>query len=247
MFQTLLESARRCNAIYIEDTTQMLNEFDNLNHEVISIYLNDDHKAVLSIDRNDTGSDFTTYLTLCGSRVSSGTMQEKFGDLYDDMDTTPLQIEPGILVPTGPWNGCEELYLWASDNCSKLFIEGHSLGSRSRYARYFLPSSSIERIISFGPPKFASPAFWNKYLLPGDITCIYRRDLWAGWPFELIGNSLWTQPPGQSILYIEDHNFARITEKDWAGGLDPLDHSIDGAYIPALENLAKVFGNGEGL
>jgi hypothetical protein len=249
MFTTLLQSARRCNAVYIEDFDQMATAFNDLNHLIIGTYINDDHKAVLSLDASSpTASTDPTYLTISGTRFTSGTPIERFGDLYDDIDTTPLEIEPGIVVPTGPWQGCKELFEWAAETSkgAKLFIEGHSLGSRSRYARYFIPSDRIAQIVAFAPPKFASLAFWSKYWHPGDITCIYWRDLWAGWPWDLIGETPWRQPPGQSILYLEPRNFAYISEKDWKGGLLPEDHSISGVYIPALEHLSSVFENGDG-
>jgi len=244
MFTTLLQSARRCAAVYIEDHDKMTAAFTSLGHTVIDTYANDDHKAVLSSGVSD---DPYTYLTISGTRFSDGTPIEKLGDLYDDIDTTQLEIEPGIVVPTGPWRGCKELFEWAAEksNGAKLFIEGHSLGSRARYARYFLPSFRIAQIVTFASPKFASTAFWQKYWQAGDITCIYERDLWAAWPWDLMNETPWRQPPGQSILYIEPKNFAYISEKEWPGGLLPEDHSITDAYIPALEHLSSVFGNGD--
>jgi len=243
MFTKLLQSAKRCNAIYIEDDVKMRSAFKDLGHDIKSQYVNNDHKAVISV----TDESDKLFLTFSGTRFTTGTTAQQFGDLFDDINIEPLEIEPGVVVPRGPWDGCEEVFQWAENYPSTLpfIIEGHSLGSRSRYARYFLPEARIAQIIAFAAPKFASAAFWAKYWKPGDISCLYHRDLWASWPWDFIRILPWCQPPGQSLLYIEDKNFARISEKEWLGGLNPGDHSINNAYIPALENLSKVYGNGD--
>lgn len=233
-FKRLLASARRCDAAYLEKEARARTAFEALNCVFLGQYRNADHQAVLSL-----APDGRPTLTIAGTRISDGALP----DLFDDIDITPHDVGGGRLVTKGAWSGLDKLWSWALTllpSEAVIDVEGHSLGAwRTRYTPLFLPAARIGTLTALDSPKGANAAFWDSFpdVLPRLTSLVNGRDPWVGWPWIEIGAD-WCHPPGNSLLWLHESGWSRVTEEEWPGGLSLADHGIGTAIIPALEKRA---------
>ena len=240
-FVRLALSARRCNAAYIVDPRAASQAFAALGSTFISQYRNLNHQAVLS---RDSAGQVT--LTISGTRFSAGPIFDRVGDLLADIDWTPKEIEPGILVADGAHSGLDEMWAWVFKNlpfgyAGTINVEGHSLGGwRTAYSPVHCPRSWVGTLTAFEPPKAGNAAFWDKYMAGVDYTVVVLgRDPWFAWPWESAGMLI--QRPGTGLIWLDNGKFNITTDWDWPG-VNPLDirfsdHGPD-TVITALAALA---------
>lgn len=226
----VLAAAKRAQAAYFTDAASSRAAFEALGLDWLGLYQNEDHQAVVSREH----SSGAVYLSISGTRFTDG----RVGDLYDDLDLTPVDVGDGALVARGAFQGLSELWTWAASLVAPETlwnVEGHSLGGwRARYTPLFLPAEQIGQVTTFEAPKSANDLYWAKYagVLKDLVTVVNGRDIFVSYPF--LGE-VWTQPP-MAIIWIEATGYSVITREQWPIGLFEWNHSID-EVVQRLERL----------
>ena len=242
-WKRLALSIARCNAAYVVDPAEAAKQFAALGCTFIAQYRDDSHQAVLS---HDPLGKFT--LTISGTRFSEGAAIYRIEDVLRDIDWTPIEIEPGVLVARGAHAGMDKVWGWVNsyvdlNNIPPIDVEGHSLGGwRTAYTPLFVKPAQIGKLTRFEPPKAGNLAYWQKYLAGIDMTTVVnRRDPFFAWPWDA-GDRL-VQPPGDSLIWLRDASpgWCVCSEAEWPGmsTLDPTfsDHGPD-TVITAINALA---------
>lgn len=197
-----------------------------LGFETIGTYENGDHRAFVC--RSGTRH----ILVLCGTRFSDGNIRE----LMDDAYIAYVPVGGPAKVMAGFHAGMHDLFAWALGlvpGSAQLELTGHSLGgARAHLAPVFMPEERIAATVSFGAPKAANAAYWQR-LAKQPTRVVHGRDLWAGWPF----HTLWGCCHPDALLWCAKGTLAPIMEAQWPGGLDPTDHDITGGYCASLTAL----------
>ena len=243
-FKELLLSIKRCNASYIMDDTEARKAFLDLGAPVLARLSTDHVQAVISRPK-----DGILTLTICGSRVTEGTLGNHIHDLLTDFNCDPFDIESGRMVAEQPFKEAWMIYNWLFDVNSKepVRIEGHSLGGwRSVYATEFLPAERIISITAWESPKQGNDAYWADLEARGllsKITQVYHgADPWGFWPFEC--DALNHGPAPMLWLYNNSWSWvtaSNIPQPDFLNGYnleDSADHGPD-TVIAAVQSLAE--------
>lgn len=212
-------AARLAQAAYIMDDARLGEQLQAMGHTLIDQYADRDSQAMLSI-----GPDGSVHLSLSGTRFSD----HKIGDLIDDMDLFPVDVGNGAAVTHGPYESAAEIWEWARRRAPSgaIFnVCGHSLGGwRCSYTPLFVPSKQIGTLHAFEPPKGANAKYYKMYEaeLAEMVIVGNSSDVWFGYP--RLGG--WLHRPGP-MLWLRDDGYRVIDTKDWPGGFDFSDHSID--------------------
>jgi len=228
----LYAAALRAQAAYIIDPAQAQSAFEALGHTFIAQHQDNNSQAVVSV-----GSDGAAYLSISGTRFSAG----KLGDLFDDVDLTPVDLGGGAKVTQGAYASAKEVFDWALSvvpDGEVLNVCGHSLGGwRTGYAPALLPASQIGSLYAFEPPKGANLAYYQKYQkeLAGLVITGQGRDIWMNYP--RLGD--WIHRPGP-MVWIQSIGYKMIDTSAWPGGFSLGDHSID----TLVTRLAAIVGSG---
>ena len=233
-----LAAALLADCSYQEDAALCVSEFAALGHKVVARMSDDMKQAVITADPKDGGGVFN--LNTSGSRIAGdksvgGSYGAMLGDVMQDMDVTPFATPGGYAVTAGPWRRAQAIFSWAKAQVpagSKWRFRGHSLGSWCNL--YAFSSFALDEVLDINvlaSPKGAEAAYWAS-LPPGALekvtSWIYRRDLWAGYPWRLPGAPAYRHLPGASIAWLDGKNPPRaISETDWPGGINPSDHDLD--------------------
>lgn len=220
-------SIQRSNAAYLIDPNEAAQAFKALGSTFLGQYRDTSHQAVLSHD--GTGQ---VRLTISGTRFSEGPLPDRIGDLIRDIDWTPIEIEPGVLVAQGAWGGMDKVVQWATsigvlDELAPWEIEGHSLGGwRSFYAAYLIGKKHVKNVYPWENPKPGNAAFHTLLESQGfDINSVVNDfDPWFAWPWEA-GDKL-IQRPGINLIWLDGQKWQPTSEWDWPG-VDPLDIRFD--------------------
>ena len=234
----LLASIKRCDAVYEPDEATARTKFAALGCTVLGRYCDAGHQGIVHRD-----PDGQATITICGSRVNEGTLDEHAVDLFEDIDftPTPFGIGSGMRVASGAVAGLDVFFAWAQSliPCGEMIVvEGHSLGGqRTHLAPLFIPRSRLAQMIAWEPPKAANDVCYK--LLSGlydytRITVINGRDPWAAWPWTCV---TLVHPPGP-ILWLHDGIAEWTTREGWPGGeiLASSDHYSD-QIIRVIEAL----------
>jgi hypothetical protein len=225
-------AAQRAQAAYIIDPAQAKAAFEALGHTWIGQYQDGDSQAVLSLD--STGA---TCVSISGTRFSSG----KIGDLIDDLQTEAVDVGDGAKVTRGAYESAKEIWDWAlklAPADTVFNVCGHSLGGwRTTYTPLFIPAAQIGTLHAFEPPKGANLAYYRKYEkeLAGLVIVGQGADVWFGYP--RLGG--WIHKPGP-MLWVKASGFSIIDTREWPGGFDLDDHSID----TEVERLVRLAASG---
>ena len=234
-FPALLASITRCNAVYEPDQDRAFAAFELLGSRVLGRYCDTRHQAVAHI-----AADGVATLTISGSRVSEGSTSDTLGDLFEDVDFTPLAVADGVEVATGAHDGLGAVFTWALGlfgDTALIRVEGHSLGGqRTHLAPLWVTVERLHSMIAWAPPKAANDAFYAAY--PGHFakctTPLHDRDPWAAWPW--VSETL-EHPPG-ALLWLRQDGWEVVTRDQWPGGdiLHASDHDPAG-YLAAVRAL----------
>ncbi len=224
-FSSLLASIARCDAVYEPDDQIARHRFSQLGSPVLGRSCDAGHQAIAHRD-----PDGWATLTICGTRVSEGSLREHAVDLFEDVDFSPRDIGNGVQVAAGAIDGLGSVYSWAVallQDQELIRVEGHSLGGqRTHLAPLFVPISRLDRAIAWEPPKAANDTFYQTYApaIARTITILNGADPWAAWPW--ISGGL-VHPPGP-ILWLHNANWSWITRESWPGGemLSASDHDV---------------------
>ena len=203
-FPLLLSSIARCNAVYDSDDQSARQHFSQLGSTVLGRYCDGGHQAVAHRD-----PDGWATLTICGTRVTEGSLREHSVDLFEDVDFSPHDIGEGV------------------QESELVRVEGHSLGGqRTHLAPLFLPLTRLDRAIAWEPPKAANEAYYLKYstAIERTITVLNGTDPWAAWPWIC---DVLVHPPGP-ILWLNNSGWSWTTRDAWPGGqiLSASDHDV---------------------
>ncbi len=169
-------------------------------------------------------------VALQGTRVEKNA---SLPELWDDLDGMIVVLPDGTRVHAGFWNPLVAVWplVQARLPQGQPLLTGHSLGGvRAHLARAQWPGAEV---VSFGAPKGADDGFWQKHYPEKPPTrVVYERDFAPGWPLD----GPWTQPA--AIDWLHD---GKLIEAQTRPGIDISvpDHSIDNAYIPALQALQR--------
>lgn len=222
----LLLLAKLCNAVYDDVQDRRESTFSSLGFEPISTYENKDHRAMVACN------SVRWLLVLCGTRFSDGNWHE----LWDDDDLLPQVLADGSHVMLGFYAGMRELCDWALGvlkDVPSFEITGHSLGgARAHLTPLFIVPSAIKGITTFGSPKCADHAYWQRFTAPL-VRVVHERDFAPGWPTI----SEYHQP--EPMMWLHNSALMGTTESVWPGGFSVADHSIDKGYVPALNALVS--------
>lgn len=226
-WQELARAAKRAQLAYTINPVEAQKAFESIGHTFISQYQDADSQAVLSVQ------DGETYLSISGTRFSAG----KIGDLIDDLQTQPYDLPDGVKVTRGPYESARQIWTWALNICPDVQFNvcGHSLGGwRTSYTPLFIPKAQIGSLYCFEPPKGANAAYYERYAdeLAGMVTVGNGRDIWFGYP----RSGDWMHKPGP-MVWLTSTGYNIIDTRDWPGGLNLADHSID-TVVGRLEELA---------
>lgn len=217
----LARAAKRAQLAYIISAAEAKSAFEAIGHTFVSQYQDSDSQAVLSVQ----GS--RTYLSISGTRFSAG----KIGDLIDDLETDALDLGGGAKVTRGPYESAQQIWTWALNvaPAGTVFdVCGHSLGGwRTSYTPLFIPKAQIGTLHCFEPPKGANAAYYARYAdeLAGMVIVGNGRDIWFGYP----RRGDWIHKPGP-MVWLTSTGFNIIDTRDWPGGLNLADHSIDTVF-----------------
>ena len=148
-FPALLASITRCNAVYETDDAVARAAFAGLGCAVLGRISDAEHQAVASIP-----ADGIPTLTISGTRVSEGSTSDTLGDLWQDVDFTPVNVGGGAIVASGA-HARASIYAWMlALHPGPWRIEGHSLGGQTTHvAPLFVPLDSLHSMIAWEPPK----------------------------------------------------------------------------------------------
>lgn len=232
-FSRLLQSIRRCAAVYEPDDAKARAAFSALGCDVLGRWCDDSHQAIAHSDPSGRAC-----LTISGTRVSEGTIAEHFGDLTADADVTPSLVG-GFFVAAGPVDGLGALWDWAQPllaGSASIDVEGHSLGAgRAILSPLFIPRESLGRITAWEPPKWVTQSFWDAHADLDITTVVHGRDPWAAWPW--IGTNYVHQP---ELLWLNEGDYHVIPRDQWSGGnlLCWPDHGPE-SVLDAVAALAK--------
>lgn len=225
-FITVLAAARRAQGAYIDGMNQAKAAFESLGLTWLGQFQNASHQAVLS---HDAGS---VYLSISGTRFG-----RSLGDLFEDVDLTPVDVGGGAHVTAGAYNGLAEMWAWAKAlmPAGTMFnVEGHSLGGwRALYTPLFLPDAQIGDIHAFEAPKGGNAAYWDRYAgqLSSAVSTANGADIFYGYPFFMD----WCHPP-RNLIWLDESGFKVILPDQWPGGMSLDDHSID-LVVARLEKI----------
>ena len=222
-FRELLQSINRCDAVYLSDSVQAKDRFVALGSVVLGRYSNAGHQAIVHRDQDGWAT-----LTICGTRVSEGSLREHTVDLFEDIDFTPYDLGGGTMVASGALSGLSQLFRWAEalfQPNESIRIEGHSLGGqRSHLAPLFIPLSRLDRVIAWEPPKAGNDQYYQSHSgwFDRTITVVNGADPWAAWPWTC---ETLVHPP-RSILWLRQNRWEWTTRSSWGGGsiLSASDH-----------------------
>lgn len=223
----VLEAAKRASAAYEVDQAAAQAAFGQLGLDFLGQYQDGSHQAALSHDPTDGA----IYLSISGTRFSSG----KLGDLFDDLDLDPVDTGAGAMVTKGAYEGLSDMWAWARQLAppgATFNVEGHSLGGwRTAYTPLFLEVDRIGQLVALESPKPASQTYWCKYdaELSALINVVNGRDLWVSWPFDLLNAQRWVHQPRNRLWLTGDPStpLQVIMPDQWPGGRSPADHDID--------------------
>ena len=234
-WKMLLASIKRCDAVY-GDPNNLKTAFEALGCAVLGVYYNDGHQAVVHRDPEGWAT-----ITICGTRVSCGTMRQHAVDLFEDIDFSPVLAPGGGLVAAGALDGLDKVFAVALDlflNEETIRVEGHSLGAqRAHLAPLFIPLSRVDRIIAWEPPKAADDEYYGirSGWFSRTLTILNGKDPWAAWS--------WTcqklkHPPGP-IVWLHDGTYDVTTRDGWPGGeiLHSSDH-FSNLIVEIVEKLS---------
>jgi len=234
-FPSLLASVARCDAVYEPDDQTARHRFSQLGSTVLGRYCDAGHQAIAHRDPNGWAT-----LTICGTRVSEGSLREHAVDLFEDVNFSPRDIGNGVQVAAGAVDGLVHVYSWAValfQEHELIRVEGHSLGGqRTHLAPLFVPVSRLDSAIAWEPPKAANDTYYQTYAPAIDrtITVLNGADPWAAWPW--VGDRL-VHPPGP-ILWLRNSGWSWTTRETWPGGamLSASDHDI-GQILLTVQRL----------
>jgi hypothetical protein len=231
-------AARLANAVYTEDRVQAAAAFAALGQTFVDQFQNDKHQAVVS--RAASGD---WWLSISGTRVTEGDVPDGTGDLWEDVDVTPIDIGGGALVGAGAYNGLGEMWAWALNLIpagTTIKGCGHSLGDwRLAYTGLFLPVARIAHLYGFEGPKPFNQAGWARYgLMPELYTkFVYEHDVWVGYPW--IGP--FSQRPGPTLAHIKTVGASGYTlEIVSEFQLPPLVNAADHSLLNDINALAAL-------
>jgi len=190
----------------------------------------------VTIVRDGRGLACRQMVAVQGTRVEENT---SLGQLFCDIETDPVTTPHG-LVMDGFWSPLAALWPSVADLLDPdlpLLATGHSLGGIR--AELVPALASCDQVVSFGAPQGAEVRVWQQLYGPGGpvlTRVVQGADFAPGWPW-LDGLKVeYDHPPGP-FLWLHD-GLAESVSRRPAFNLSIADHSIDGAYIPALEALA---------
>jgi hypothetical protein len=261
-FAQLSADAALSDATYTEGDGPAAAAFAALGHKVIARREDPHHQAAITVDQAGQ-----IYLNASGSRITGGSAADALGDVITDMDVSAIAPEGLVtsgLVTAGPFRRAFDIFQWAAPiiATSRVVLDGHSLGAWTvGFAGSFLPADQVVRVSCFARPKGATVDYWNAVapeLRAKIATVIYNSDLWAGYPWRAasaidLGDHgqrdpgpdpaapmTWCHLPGASILWLPGPRggFQTLTEAQWRGGRNPMDHALTSRYRPALAALA---------
>jgi hypothetical protein len=216
---SVLASAQRCNAAYIEDLSVVNAAFTQLGMSVIGQYKNDTHQAILS--KNAQGG---FYLTIAGTRIGEG---NNF-DILDDIWLAPVKAPLGGLVSSGVHSGLDDFWKWVLSNIpsgASINVEGHSLGAeRVLLTPLFLPAAQIGELYAFEAPQCATQDYWDAYrsVLNGAVSTVCGADKWYGWP----PRQGYVHDAQSTVLWLQLNATTLISPTSWPGGDVAADHDI---------------------
>jgi hypothetical protein len=193
-------AARLANAVYIEDRVKAAAAFVALGQIFVDQFQNDQHQAVVSRAAN---GDW--WLSISGTRVTEGDVQDGAGDLWEDVDLTPVGVGGGALVGAGAYNGLADMWAWAGNLIpADAAIKGcgHSLGDwRLAYTGLFRPRERIAHLYGFEGPKPFNQVGWATRGLPPELYTkfVFEHDVWVGYPWI----SPFSQRPGQTLAHLK--------------------------------------------
>lgn len=221
----MLAAAERAQAVYIVDPVASRRDFEALGHVWIGQFQDADSQAVLT--RDAAGN---VCLSISGTRFSSG----KLGDLFDDIDLTPVDLGDGVKVAHGAYEALFDIWAWAKAlvPIGTVFdVCGHSLGAwRTLYTPLFLPAAQIGPLHAFESPKGATAAYWTKFAteLASAVSVVNGHDIFYGYPFlpppPYFTDYVHAPTP---VFWLQDGGIKTITPDQWPGGVCEPDHSID--------------------
>jgi hypothetical protein len=173
-----------------------------------------------------------------GTRVEEHTSLD---ELWCDIDVAPARTALGTAM-AGFWDPLAQLWPEVArrlDSNQSLVATGHSLGG----VRAQLVPALTRRcgmVVSYGAPQGAEVEFWRRIYgrcgAPLLTRVVYERDFAPGWPW-LDGVRIeYDHPPGPFVWLHGGR--AEVVPCRPPLNLSVGDHSIDRAYIPALEALA---------
>ena len=214
-FKMLLQSISRCDAAYLSDTVQAETRFVSLGSTVLGRYSDAGHQAVAHRDQDGWAT-----LTICGTRVSEGSLRAHTVDLFEDIDFAPCDLGGGMLVASGALEGLARVFQWVEPLFhpnETIRIEGHSLGGqRSHLAPLFIPLSRLDRMIAWEPPKAGNNQYYQAHSgwFDRTLTIFNGSDPWAAWPWTC---DTLVHPPGP-ILWLRRNSWEWTTRSSWSGG-----------------------------
>lgn len=236
-------AANLANAVYIEDRATAAAAFAALGQTLIDQFQNAAHQAVVSRAGN---GDW--WLSISGTRVTEGDVQDGAGDLWEDFDVTPLAAPGGGLVGTGAYNGLGDMWGWALKlipGNAPIKGCGHSLGDwRLAYTRLFLGVERIAHLYGFEGPKPFDAAGWAVHGLPPELYTkfVFEHDIWVGYPWV----SPFIQRPGPTLAHITTvgagYQLDIVAEAD----LPPLVNASDHSPLNDIAGLKALSAAGSG-
>lgn len=216
----ILESAQRCNAVYIEDLTAATAAFQALGMTVLGQYKNLTHQAILSKDVKGL-----YHLTIAGTRISEGNNL----DLLDDIWLAPVKIPQGGMVASGVISGMDEFWKWVLVQVPAgiaINVEGHSLGAeRTLLTPLFLSADRIGDLYAFEAPQCATQEFWDAYhaVLANAVHTVCGEDIWYNWP----ARQGYVHDKNSTVIWFQTTSTKIIAPADWPVGFNEADHVIE--------------------
>jgi hypothetical protein len=228
-------AARLANAVYIEDKAKAAAALAGLGQSFVGQFQNDRHQAVVSRAAN---GDW--WLSISGTRVTEGDVQDGAGDLWEDINVTPVDIGNGALVGAGAYQGLGEMWDWALElipGDARIKGCGHSLGDwRLAYTGLFLPVARIAHLYGFEGPKPFNEKGWAVHGLPPELYTkfVFEHDVWVGYPWI----TRFTQRPGPTLAHIRTVGSGYALDMVSEAALPPLVNAADHSPLNAIAALA---------
>jgi hypothetical protein len=215
-FRALLQSIRRCNAVYEPDNDLARNLFHDLGSRIIARLSEAEAQAVLNI-----APDGMLTLTVSGTRVSAGPLLARFMDVFEDAEEVAYNtdIGGGAIVASGAWHRAGLIWAWAQPfvGTGGIRIEGHSLGGQTTHALLaMVPQEQIAEAIAWEAPKAGNDAFWARVqaTVARRVTVLHGRDPWADHP---IASQSLRHDPGQIVWLQPPSTWGWTTRDAWPG------------------------------